>query len=187
MFQLTCLLIDISCPTCGETGLYISVCEGSDQRARFASKLALTCDLCEYKKFEMLSPRTQFSDKKNVTYEVNPRMVVFSHESSIGDNQMIMVLGIQAHSDDDFVPSFTVKLLFVAYFQLKIPKALVVIKTQLWNLTWCYSVHWSWFIQMVLLIKWKWLYLCNMEYIKIITFSRCLCKLFVKSQKWRYP
>ena len=33
MFQLTCLL-----PTCGETGLYISVCEGSDQRARFASK-----------------------------------------------------------------------------------------------------------------------------------------------------
>ena len=32
---------------------------------------------------------------------------------------MIMVLGIQAHSDDDFVPSFSVKLLFVAYFQLK--------------------------------------------------------------------
>ena len=32
---------------------------------------------------------------------------------------MIMVLGIQAHGDDDFVPSFSVKLLFVAYFQLK--------------------------------------------------------------------
>ena len=51
VFQLTCLLTDISCPTCGETRLYISVCEGSDQWARFASKLALTCDLCEYKKF----------------------------------------------------------------------------------------------------------------------------------------
>ena len=51
VFQLTCLLTDVSCPTCGETGLYISVCEGSDQWARFASKLALTYDLCEYKKF----------------------------------------------------------------------------------------------------------------------------------------
>ena len=38
---------------------------------------------------------------------------------------MIMVLGIQAHGDDDFVLSFSVKLIFVAYFQLKIPKALV--------------------------------------------------------------
>ena len=56
MFQLTCLLTDVSCPTCGETGLYISVCEGSDHRAGFASKLALTCDLCEPKKFEMSSP-----------------------------------------------------------------------------------------------------------------------------------
>ena len=56
VFQLTCLLTDVSCPTCGETGLYISVCEGSDQRAGFASKLALTCDLCEPKKFEMSSP-----------------------------------------------------------------------------------------------------------------------------------
>ena len=44
---------------------------------------------------------------------------------------MIMMLGIQAHGDDDFVPSFSVTLLFFAYFQLKIPKALVVIKIQL--------------------------------------------------------
>ena len=51
-------------------------------------------------------------------------------ENSTGDNQVIMVLGIQAHGDDDFVPSFSVKLFFVAYFQLKIPKALVVIKIQ---------------------------------------------------------
>ena len=58
-------------------------------------------------------------------------MVVFSHESSPGDNQVIMVLGIQPHNDDDSVPSFSVKLLFVAYFQLNIPKALVVIKIQL--------------------------------------------------------
>ena len=36
VFQLTCLLTDASCPTCGETGLYISVCEGLDQRAQFA-------------------------------------------------------------------------------------------------------------------------------------------------------
>ena len=115
----------------GDNQVTMTVCEGSDQWARFASKLALTCDLCEYKKFEMSSPRTQFSDKKNVAYEVNPRMVVFSHESSIGDNQVTMMLGIQAHGDDDFVPSFSVTLLFVAYFQLKIPKALVVIKIQL--------------------------------------------------------
>ena len=52
-------------------------------------------------------------------------------ESSIGDTQVIMVLEIQAHGDDDFVPSFSVILLFVAYFQLKIPKAPVVIKIQL--------------------------------------------------------
>ena len=58
-------------------------------------------------------------------------MVVFSHESSNGDNQVIMVLGIKARGDDDFVPLFSVKLLFVAYFQLNIPKALVVIKIQL--------------------------------------------------------
>ena len=44
---------------------------------------------------------------------------------------MIMMLGIQAHGDDDFVPSFSVKLFFVAYVQLKIPKALVVIQIQL--------------------------------------------------------
>ena len=36
VFQLTCLLTDVSCPTCGETGLYISVFEGSDQWARLA-------------------------------------------------------------------------------------------------------------------------------------------------------
>ena len=36
VFQLTCLLTDVSCPTCGETGLYVSVCEGSDQWARLA-------------------------------------------------------------------------------------------------------------------------------------------------------
>ena len=52
-------------------------------------------------------------------------------ESSTGDTQVILVLGIQAHGDDDFVPSFSIKLLFVAYFQLKTPKALVVIKIQL--------------------------------------------------------
>ena len=38
VFQSTCLLTDVLCPTCGETRLYISVCEGSDQRARFALK-----------------------------------------------------------------------------------------------------------------------------------------------------
>ena len=80
VYQLTRLLTSVFCPTCGETGLYISACEGSDQRADFASKLALSCDLCKYEKFEMLSPRTQFSDKKNIAYEINPRMVVFSHE-----------------------------------------------------------------------------------------------------------
>ena len=89
VFQLTCLLTDVSCPTCGETGLYISACEGLDQRAGFASKLALTYDLCKYKKFEM-SPRTQYSDKKNVAYEVNPRMVVFSHE--VGGSFAVLVL-----------------------------------------------------------------------------------------------
>ena len=40
VFHLTCLLTDVSCPTYGETGLYISVCKGSDQRAGFVSKLA---------------------------------------------------------------------------------------------------------------------------------------------------
>ena len=41
VFQLTCLLTDVSCPTCGETGLYISVCEGSDQWAQFTSSFDL--------------------------------------------------------------------------------------------------------------------------------------------------
>ena len=66
-----------------------------------------------------MSPRTQFSDKKNVAYEVNPRMVVFNHESSTGDNQVIMVLGIQAHGDDDFVPSFLLNYFLLHIFNLK--------------------------------------------------------------------
>ena len=40
----------------------------------------LTCDGCGYKKCEMFSPRIQDSDKKNVAYEVNPKMVMFCHE-----------------------------------------------------------------------------------------------------------
>ena len=100
VFQLTCLLTDVSCPTCGETGLYISVCKGSDQRAGFASKLALTCDLCEYKKSEMSSPRKQFRDKKNGVYEVNPRMVVFSHEA-VGSFAVLEKFGEIRRSDGD--------------------------------------------------------------------------------------
>ena len=79
----------------------------------------LTCLLTDvsYKKSEMSSARTQFIDK-NVAYEVNPRMVVFSHESSIGDNQVIMVLGIQAHGDDNF-HRFLLNYFLLHIFNLK--------------------------------------------------------------------
>ena len=67
----------------------------------------------------MWSPRMQFSDKKNVVYEVNPRMVVFSHESSTGDNQVIMMLGIQAHGDEGFVPCSLLNYFLLHIFSLK--------------------------------------------------------------------
>lgn len=78
VLQLTRLLTDVHCPECDLTGLSVTVCDG--EHSGFASKLALSCDGCGYQKVEMSSPRIQDSDKKNVAYEINPKMVMFSHE-----------------------------------------------------------------------------------------------------------
>jgi NAD-dependent SIR2 family protein deacetylase len=78
VLQLTRLLTDLSCPDCGETGLSVTVCEG--EQHGFSSKLTLRCDACGYAKFEMSSPRIHDSDKQNIAYEINPKIVMFSHE-----------------------------------------------------------------------------------------------------------
>lgn len=78
VFQLTRLLSDLACPNCEETGLEITVCE--KKNAGFASQLRLSCDTCGYDNCEMSSPRVMDSDKQNVAYEINPKMVLFSHE-----------------------------------------------------------------------------------------------------------
>ena len=44
VFQLTRLLLDLSCPHCEETGLSVTICD--KQNAGFASQLCLHCDGC---------------------------------------------------------------------------------------------------------------------------------------------
>lgn len=78
LHMLTRLLNDLSCPDCGETGLSVTVCDG--EQHGFSAKLALRCDGCGYQNFEMSSPHIQDSNKNNVAYEINPKMVMFSHE-----------------------------------------------------------------------------------------------------------
>ena len=76
--QLTRLVDDLLCPDCRETGLSIAVCDG--EQHGFSAKLSLRCDGCGYQNFEMSSPRIQDSEKRNISYEINPKMVMFSHE-----------------------------------------------------------------------------------------------------------
>lgn len=69
------------------------------EQAGFSSKLVLKCDECGYCKSEMSSPRTEFSAQENVPFEVNPRMVLFSHE--VGGSYSVLqkfsaVMGIPA-------------------------------------------------------------------------------------------
>ena len=90
VFQLTRLLTDVSCPDCGETGLSVTVCDG--EQHGFSAKLALRCDGCGYQKFEMSSPQIHDRDKKNVAYEINPEMVMFSHEVG-GSHSVLTTFG----------------------------------------------------------------------------------------------
>lgn len=98
VLQLTRLPTDLTCPVCKETGLSITVSEG--ENAGFASQLLLTCDGCgDYEKKELSSPRMQDSDSKNIAFEVNPMMVLFSHE--VGGSYAVLetfsaVVGIPA-------------------------------------------------------------------------------------------
>ena len=97
MFQLTRLLVDALCQYCQQTGPHVSVAAG--QQAGFACKLVLKCDTCDYTNEEMSSPRTGFSDKDNVAFEINPRMVLFSHE--VGGSYAVLqkfsaVMGLHA-------------------------------------------------------------------------------------------
>ena len=70
--------LDCCVKLCVQSACSVSILP--DQNACFASKFRLCCDARGYEKQEMSSPRVQGSDKKNVAFEINPKMVLFSHE-----------------------------------------------------------------------------------------------------------
>ena len=76
--QLTELISEVYCPACHQGELSISVSD--NDHAGFAAKLMLSCNSCPYQKSAYSSPRIDNSDKENVAFEINPRMVLFSHE-----------------------------------------------------------------------------------------------------------
>lgn len=84
--QLTKLLSGLACPECTETKLSVTVCEG--QNAGFSSKLQLSCDECDYIQCVMSSPRLEDSDSKRISFEINRKMTVFSHE--IGGSHAVL-------------------------------------------------------------------------------------------------
>ena len=79
VFQLSRLMGDLLCPECQESGLCVTVCH--KENMGFASKLKLKCSVCDYVKCEFSSPRLGDSDQKNVAFQINPKMVMFSHET----------------------------------------------------------------------------------------------------------
>lgn len=79
--QLNKLIIDALCPLCHERGLTVSVNE--DGKEGFSSHVVLKCDTsgCAFTNSTMTSPRTDQSDRKNVSNDINTRMALFSHEA----------------------------------------------------------------------------------------------------------
>lgn len=75
--QLTTLISDLICPECFDNKLTVGIRE--KENAGFAALLTLTCS-CGYEKITFSSPRVNNSEKENVPFEINPKMVLFSHE-----------------------------------------------------------------------------------------------------------
>lgn len=75
--QLTSLVSELLCPECCDSKL--TICIREKENAGFAAQLTLTCE-CGYEKCTFSSPRINNSQNPNVAFEINPKMVLFSHE-----------------------------------------------------------------------------------------------------------
>lgn len=78
--QLTQLVSGLLCPRCFEDGgMVVEICAKDNQG--FSSKLKISCTKCEnFEDNTFSSPRLNNSEKENVAFQVNPKMVLFSHE-----------------------------------------------------------------------------------------------------------
>lgn len=74
--QLNQLLEDKWCPLCGEASLTVKY----GDKQGFSRILDLLCENCDYKRSETTSQRQQGSDKKNVCFDINQRMVLLCVE-----------------------------------------------------------------------------------------------------------
>jgi hypothetical protein len=75
--QLTDLISDVFCPAChGDLSISID----SNENFGWAAKMVLACNSCSYQKTKYSSPRIENSEKENVSFEINKRMTLFTHE-----------------------------------------------------------------------------------------------------------
>ncbi|XP_055882678.1 uncharacterized protein LOC129925822 [Biomphalaria glabrata] len=96
---------DALCPNCFQSSLTIRVIK--DENMGFASKLKLCCrsSSCGYTKSKFSSPRIQKSNCSNVAFEINTKMVLYSHEIGKGFTSLqtfSSVLGISGISQRAF-------------------------------------------------------------------------------------
>ena len=93
--QTTKLIQELLCPLCLSNGLHISIDE--NEHDGFSSKIKLECGSCGYTNTEDSSPRINESESTKVAFEINPKMVMLSHElgkSHTGLQTIGAVLGI---------------------------------------------------------------------------------------------
>ncbi|KAK0058094.1 tubulin beta chain-like isoform X1 [Biomphalaria pfeifferi] len=101
--QLTDLMSDALCPNCFQSSLTIRVIK--DENMGFASKLKLCCSSCGYTKSKFSSPIIHKSNCSSVAFEINTKMVLYSHEIGKGFTSLqtfSSVLGISGISQRAF-------------------------------------------------------------------------------------
>jgi hypothetical protein len=78
--QLDRFIGDVLCPECHHSSLSVSIV--TEEKMGFSTKLTLECSMinCSFKNTEMSSYRINDSDKENVSFEINSKMVLLSHE-----------------------------------------------------------------------------------------------------------
>ena len=80
---LSSLFDGIPCPECLRDTLFVEIIHKESRG--FATKLRLYCRTCDFSKSTMTSPRSRYagipyaSDKYNCPYDINKRMVLYSH------------------------------------------------------------------------------------------------------------
>ena len=84
--QLNKLIDGLVCPDCGQEGLEISI---DPNNKGYCTALLLVCTLCpkgkdQFRKTVFTSPRIQDSEKGDVAFEINTRMVFLAHQMGLG-------------------------------------------------------------------------------------------------------